>query len=938
MAAPSRRRIEARLRGAAPLTAALLLGLGGSAKAGTPAPHANVAAVQDTTSQDTTVQDTLRDLRRRVRRDRFAPARAEGDTTGPAQDGLPFPAPDSVMQALMRRAGYRPVLYRGDTLQFNAVDRSIHINERALIERAGDELAADSIVYNGQTRFMTAFGRSKLVNAQGEEVTSEEGPFFYDTETRIGTVMNARTQWQVWAVSGNFTLEGSDTLWVNRGTFTSCDRPDPHYHFAADRIKMVLGHIVVAWPVRLHFGNVPVLWLPFFAQDIRRGRHSGILTPRFGLNDIVRNSTGYRRHISNLGYYWAISDYADAQLSMDWWSGRWTRLDGFLRYRWRRQFLDGRFGYSQFFLPGGDRELSLTWNHSQKFGERTDLRASVQFVSSQRFRQQNEFDPEQLVQQIRSDAGFTRRFDWGTLNLSGQRLQPLTEGRTTLSLPQASLTLNPIELTPAPSPLQAHWYHGLTWTGSARFGRQQDEAPGQPDRVSLDGSLTSGWSLGSLRLNSSASFREQVIDKPDTLITAPDTSTTNGDTIISRDTLVIGPEVKEGNIDWRSSLGYQQRLIGSTSLTPALQVSGTLFRSNETGLDYVSGPTRVSMTAGLNTDLYGFFPGFGPMQRIRHKFSPRFGWSYSPEVQPSPELQRLRGFNPATVDERHELTFTLAQTFEAKLKPRRPSSDTATAAADTAAASRDTTRSTDPTEARKITLLAIRTSSLVYDFVEGKITTNRIQNNLTSDLLRGLTIRIEHDLFREKADGGRTFDPFLSGLNLGFSIGDRGGPGFASPSRGLSRGRGLLPVSREFGEEQIVSPEGETDTGADAAAAEAQRRRPWSLSVDYSLVRIRPLPDGTPAGENRQSVRLNLGLSPTENWTINWRTQYDVEGGEFTDHVVSLRRDLHRWSATFDFLRAANGNFLFEFRVNLNDLPDLKFDYRQESEPSGIGR
>jgi hypothetical protein len=76
---------------------------------------------------------------------------------------------------------------------------------------------------------------------------------------------------------------------------------------------------------------------------------------------------------------------------------------------------------------------------------------------------------------------------------------------------------------------------------------------------------------------------------------------------------------------------------------------------------------------------------------------------------------------------------------------------------------------------------------------------------------------------------------------------------------------------------------------------------------------------------------LNFGFQPTENWRLTWRTQYDLEGGGFVDHALSLRRSLHRWSATFSFLKAANGNFLFDFRVNLNDLRDIKFDYRQET-------
>jgi hypothetical protein len=95
-------------------------------------------------------------------------------------------------------------------------------------------------------------------------------------------------------------------------------------------------------------------------------------------------------------------------------------------------------------------------------------------------------------------------------------------------------------------------------------------------------------------------------------------------------------------------------------------------------------------------------------------------------------------------------------------------------------------------------------------------------------------------------------------------------------------------------------------------------------------LRTRPRPGQDPPSD-RQSVRANFGFQPTENWTLTWRTQYDLEQGNFVDHAFGLRRNLHRWSATFSFLRASNGNFVFDFRVNLNDLRDVKFDYRQET-------
>ena len=63
--------------------------------------------------------------------------------------------------------------------------------------------------------------------------------------------------------------------------------------------------MLVARPVVLYVRDVPILWLPFMFQDMRPGRHSGILMPQFGFNDLVRPDRSYNRQISNIGYYWA---------------------------------------------------------------------------------------------------------------------------------------------------------------------------------------------------------------------------------------------------------------------------------------------------------------------------------------------------------------------------------------------------------------------------------------------------------------------------------------------------------------------------------------------------------------------------------------------------------------------------------------------------------
>ena len=92
----------------------------------------------------------------------------------------------------------------------------------------------------------------------------------------------------------------------------------PDYHFEFDEVKRSGANTLVARPAILYIKDIPVMWLPFMFSDMRPGRHSGILTPRFGVSDIIRNNPSYRRNVENIGYFWMINDYMDAAAWFDW--------------------------------------------------------------------------------------------------------------------------------------------------------------------------------------------------------------------------------------------------------------------------------------------------------------------------------------------------------------------------------------------------------------------------------------------------------------------------------------------------------------------------------------------------------------------------------------------------------------------------------------------
>jgi hypothetical protein len=80
-----------------------------------------------------------------------------------------------------------------------------------------------------------------------------------------------------------------------------------------------------------------------------------------------------------------------------------------------------------------------------------------------------------------------------------------------------------------------------------------------------------------------------------------------------------------------------------------------------------------------------------------------------------------------------------------------------------------------------------------------------------------------------------------------------------------------------------------------------------------------------------QMVLANVMFQPTQSWNVSWNTGYSFTESKFTDHMLTLTRMLHDWDANFDFVKAQNGNFSFQFRVALRANQDIKFDYQQRT-------
>jgi hypothetical protein len=905
---------------------------------------------------------------------------------------------DSIADALLTRAGYEATRYQGVHVRFDAKSRTLYLEgEPAGVSRGLTLLVGDTIVYNDSTKLIVARGDTLILRdpTQGTSDVVALGELKYNVAARRGSVTNISTslatggEWFVHAPVAAFvgdTVRGRQTAFYARnGSITSCDDSIPDYHFQAKEIKMVSKNIMVARPAVLYIGDVPVMWLPFIFQDMRSGRRSGILTPRFGLSEIFRNSPTYRRHLENLGYYFAVNDYSDAQVSLDWRSGAntapgdpgWVRLNGEWRYRWLNRFVTGRMAVSKLAQRDGSGNTAISWGHQQDFSQSTHLTTDINYVTNTVIQRQTTFDPRQVLATIQSHVNYQQQFGPAQFAIGGDRRQYPGRSEITQDFPNFSISTPTIGV--------AKW---LDWTPTLNVTNQQQFKVDQTgpfafrffDRNGVRDSsqvkanarvtqLSFGTPLKIFGFSWSNSFRvaDQENNSPVTIaVLDRNDPTVKHDRVFAR-TFSTG-------IDWQTSFGLPTLLPNSFKLAPTIGISNVdphdyWLRTEQTQGVYIHQSKRLSYGLAASPTFFGLFPGIGGISRFRHSISTRVGFQYSPAASVNPEFLSALNISPIGYVgnlAQEQVSLQLSQDLEAKLQ----TSDTSSTA-----------------EPRKVKLLSVNFSPLTYDFERKRktgrsgFTTDFFNYDLSSDLLPGFRLGVNYSLFQGTVlSDTAVFKPFRTGIDASFSVNSQSGV-FAALSRifGKAVPAGTPQVERLNPNSDDALTQRLASTPVAGSAVRNQQyalpeTRGWQASFTFSQSRQRPpvgngliieedprtkcaglisnpfvydqciltqstqpvgaVPIGrlTAGGPfirtpGQEYLTSQMGFHITPKWSAQWGTTYDFTGHQFSSQQVTLQRQLHDWRSIFAFTRGPNGNFAFNFFIALNAEPDIKFNY-----------
>ncbi len=529
--------------------------------------------------------------------------------------------------------GMDEVTYGGEVVEFLVAEDEIHLRDEATVRYHDATLSADKVVLRAREETVEATG-SPVLSDPGGDLTGRE--MDYDIQTRKGVVYSGRTEFEGGYYYGRRIKKMADqTLLVDRGVYTTCDREDPHFHFLTPRLKIRLRQKVIGRPVIFHIGNVPVLAAPFFVFPIAKGRRSGFLMPELEVG--ISQTRG--RFVRNLGYYWAASDYADATAWFDYYerSPRWL---GYFQGRYKLRYVfDGQV-YTSYALEMAERtrtpdERSATsrrWEfrarHSHQLSPSSSLKLDANFVSDKDYLLEQGIGTsveEQVDRYLRSNLTFTKSWPQASLTAVMNRYQDLeaTAGQVAVrsSLPSLSFSLNRRTVGRRAQGRDPGW---LPWLSTVSYGY-------------------------SLRA-------EQAVQ-----------DTAEGGTW------------REAALKHDASISDSRSLFGVLNVSPSFSYSEYLFEKDKQGQFW---QTARNWGAGVsaNTTLYGTWLGaIGPLVGFRHVMVPSVSFSYRPsnrsgtyyDIEDSTRKARFTpvgGISFGDSRRSRQLSMNIQNRFQAKLR------------------------------------------------------------------------------------------------------------------------------------------------------------------------------------------------------------------------------------------------------------------------------
>ena len=841
------------------------------------------------------------------------------------------------------------------------------------------ELAAEYIQMNmDSSQLYAKYGADSLENVFGHPVFTqneekiESKEMFYNFKSTKGlAIESVSQQGEGYIISSVSKKMENDVLNMADAKYTTCDEHDhPHFYIRLTKAKVKPGKNVVSGPAVLYIEDVPLypIVLPFAFFPFTDTYSSGIIMPTYG-DEMNR---GF--YLRNGGYYFALSDYFDLQLTGELYTkGSWG-LSGQTAYRKRYKF-SGRFSVSYLTTVTGDKGLndyskkkdfSVKLSHQQdpKANPYQTISASVDFSSSSYDRNQlnSLYTPAATQNNKGSSVSYSRKIPNSPFNISAamninQRSQ---DSSVSVTLPDMTVTMARIYPFKRKNAVgKDHWYDKISVNYNAQIRNSVSQIK---ENMLFKSNLIKDWKNG-----------------------------------ISHKSDINATYSIMGVINLSPNFSYTERWYSHR-----VEQSYNPDKKSIVPTDTIYGFNRVynySGSVSASTTLYGMFVPWKPFRkyvtRIRHRMDPSISFSATPDFgDPKYGFYKTYSFIDASHTFPGGIPDTISKTFspfDGQLfgVPGRGKSGSISLSLDNNIEAKIPDEDEKSGE-RTISLIDKLSGSISYNLAAPSFKWSDLSTNMRLKLTKSYTLNLNMQFETYKWDYDEITRPdntvtysapykveqtrFMYGKGLG-RIGRLRSTGtsyaytfnndtFKKWFGGKDERRKSRSETTDFDEfenEEGYDPLNPNDpldrrmandrdkeggslfgkkkqnTGEYDEDGYYNATIPWSLSLNYNLS----------VGYNMQkfnyekkeyeyqfihSFSFSGNLQPTKNWRVNFNATYDFKNHKISYATCSISRAMHCFQMSANVIPfGPMKSYSFSIAASSSLLKDLKWDQRSSS-------
>ncbi len=825
--------------------------------------------------------------------------------------------PDSVKSELES-----PLFYDAeDSIDLDMINQKAYLYNKAHIKYGSFELKACFIEFDFKTQQVKArLCRDSLGKKIGVpeltdgEVKTKADSLGFNFETKRGITYQVKMQEGEGYIHGNkVKRQSSGDIHIDTALYTTCDLDHPHYYFKLRKAIIKPDDKIISGPVNLFIADIPTpLGLPFAYFPNQKYGTNGIIIPTYG------NSPALGFYLTGGGYYYKfqkrkngkyspLADKLALMLTGDIYSkGSWgTTFNAEYKNKYKyngnlnisyQQILSGEKGFDTFSTTN---QFFVRWTHYQdaKARPNSTFNGTVNLGSQNKF--QNDYNnitaTNALTNTFNSNISWGRRFNGkikSNLNLNLSHDQNGVTNKINFRLPEASYNMNRFfigKLLTKTHTGKDYWYEQIGTTYSVNF-KNRTYADLDEDGNFSTTDLLNNFEYGA-KHNIKAATSIRMFNKK----------------------VSLTPNYNFNLYNYFEQTQIRYDAINDSVITDTLNTFGM--------------PFTQSFAAGLTTKIYGFYK-FADFIRgkkeaiIRHSITPSVNASYRPNSSYEYQYQTDSNGTLNTANlyqtgiygvpisgESGRIGFSLINALELKQK--------------------DLADDSTKNPYKKTSILDNLTLNSGYDFLKDSMNLDVIRFTGRTKLYKNLNTRFSAilDPYSYDGEGNRT-KTFQT--NIDGSLGTFTSADFA--------------LNLSFKSKTGKKGDYQSSAGSRAELDQINRNKdqyldfniPWSISFDYKINYSKLFNNEDPF-RLIQTIGVNGTLKITENWMIDYLTNYDITEKQFSFSSIDIRRDLHCWEMAFHWVPFGNlQSYSIQINVKSAMLQDLKLQRRRNWYDNGI--